>query len=113
MKMRVSEEGMVRIREAFEFACEAHAGQKRKSGESYIIHPIAVACIVAQRPLPVGERDLPALLHLGQCRSAQVLKSRLLRKIERGDRNIYNDYIAFSRWHGRQVKSILFITYPA
>ena len=35
-------------------------------------------------------------------------KSRLLRKIERGDRNIYNDYIAFCRWHGRQVKSIKF-----
>lgn len=35
-------------------------------------------------------------------------KSRLLRKIERGDRNIYNDYIASCRWHGRQVKSIKF-----
>lgn len=35
-------------------------------------------------------------------------KSRLLRKIERGDRNIYNDYIAFCRWHGRQIKSIKF-----
>ena len=35
-------------------------------------------------------------------------KSRLLRKIERGDRNIYNDYIAFCHWHGRQVPSIKF-----
>ena len=35
-------------------------------------------------------------------------KSRLLRKIERGDRNIYNDYIAFCRWHDRQVPSIKF-----
>ena len=35
-------------------------------------------------------------------------KSRLLRKIERGDRNIYNDYIAFCRWHGRPEKSIKF-----
>ena len=35
-------------------------------------------------------------------------KSRLLRKIEHGDRNIYNDYIAFCRWHGRQVPSIKF-----
>ena len=35
-------------------------------------------------------------------------KSRLLRKIERGDRNIYNEYIAFCRWHGRQVPSIKF-----
>ena len=35
-------------------------------------------------------------------------KSRLLRKIERGDRNIYNDYVSFCRCHGRQVKSIKF-----
>ena len=35
-------------------------------------------------------------------------KSQLLRKIERGDRNIYNDYIAFCHWHGRQVPSIKF-----
>ena len=35
-------------------------------------------------------------------------KSRLLRKIERGDRNIYNDYIAFCRWRGKQIPSIKF-----
>ena len=35
------------IRAAFEFAAEAHKDQKRKSGEPYIIHPLAVADIVA------------------------------------------------------------------
>lgn len=35
-------------------------------------------------------------------------KSRLLQKIERGDRNIYNEYVSFCSWHGRQVKSIKF-----
>ena len=35
-------------------------------------------------------------------------KSRLLCKIERGDRNIYNEYVSFCRWHGRQVPSIKF-----
>ena len=35
-------------------------------------------------------------------------KSRLLRKIERGDRNIYNDYIAFCCWHGKKIPSIKF-----
>ena len=35
-------------------------------------------------------------------------KSRLLRKIERGDRNIYSDYIAFCRWHGKKIPSIKF-----
>ena len=47
MEKRVSAEDMVRIRAAYELACEAHAEQKRKSGEPYIIHPIAVATIVA------------------------------------------------------------------
>ena len=47
MEKRVSAEDMVRIRAAFELAREAHAEQKRKSGEPYIIHPIAVTTIVA------------------------------------------------------------------
>lgn len=47
MEKRVSAEDMARIRAAFELAREAHAEQRRKSGEPYIIHPIAVATIVA------------------------------------------------------------------
>ena len=35
-------------------------------------------------------------------------KIRLLRKIERGDRNIYANYVSFCRWKGRQMKSIKF-----
>lgn len=35
------------IRKAFEMAREAHASQKRKSGEPYILHPLEVARIVA------------------------------------------------------------------
>ncbi len=37
-----------KIREAFIFAYKAHRNQKRKSGEPYIIHPIAVAQILAE-----------------------------------------------------------------
>ncbi len=35
------------IRHAFEVALDAHKDQRRKSGEAYIFHPIAVASIVA------------------------------------------------------------------
>lgn len=35
-----------RIKKAFDFANQAHAGVKRRSGEPYIMHPIAVAKIV-------------------------------------------------------------------
>ena len=34
------------IDKAFKVACERHEGQKRRSGEPYIIHPVAVAKIV-------------------------------------------------------------------
>ncbi|MEM7297499.1 MAG: HD domain-containing protein, partial [Bacteroidota bacterium] len=37
-----------RIRKAFDVALEAHKDMRRKSGEPYIYHPIAVARIVAQ-----------------------------------------------------------------
>jgi GTP pyrophosphokinase len=37
-----------RIRKAFEMAIEYHAGMRRKSGEPYIYHPIAVARIVSE-----------------------------------------------------------------
>ncbi len=45
---RVSVEDMTRIRQAFELAREAHSPQKRKTGEPYILHPIAVADICAR-----------------------------------------------------------------
>ena len=51
------------IRAAFEFAQKAHEGQKRKSGEPYIIHPLAVAQIVAEELKLDSESIMAALLH--------------------------------------------------
>lgn len=36
------------VREAFHFSNQAHMGMRRKSGEPYIFHPIAVAMIIAK-----------------------------------------------------------------
>ena len=47
MAARTSKEDMARLKDAFEFAREAHALQRRRSGEPYILHPIAVALIAA------------------------------------------------------------------
>ena len=51
-----------RIRAAFEYANEHHGPQLRKSGEPYIIHPIAVAEIVNELDLD-GDSIVAALLH--------------------------------------------------
>lgn len=50
------------IDKAFVLADRAHDGQKRASGEPYIIHPIAVASILAQMKLDT-ESVIAALLH--------------------------------------------------
>jgi len=51
------------IRAAFEYADQCHEGQKRKSGEPYIIHPLAVAQIVAEELKLDSESIEAALLH--------------------------------------------------
>ena len=45
---RITPEDMERVRQAYLLAKEAHAPQKRKSGEPYILHPISVALIAAK-----------------------------------------------------------------
>ena len=47
MEKRISAEDMQRVRDAYALAAEAHKEQRRKTGEPYIIHPIAVARIIA------------------------------------------------------------------
>jgi guanosine-3',5'-bis(diphosphate) 3'-pyrophosphohydrolase len=51
------------IRSAFEVAVDAHKNQRRKSGEAYIFHPIAVAKIVASEIGLDAVSIASALLH--------------------------------------------------
>ena len=52
-----------RIESAYHFAKCCHQGQRRKSGEPYIIHPLAVAQIVAEELKLDSESIEAALLH--------------------------------------------------
>ena len=47
--------------------------------------------------------------HVGPYRllgSRKYPKSRLIRKLERGDRDIYKEYVSFRKWKGRIIPSI-------
>ncbi|MGV3461001.1 MAG: RelA/SpoT family protein [Flavobacterium sp.] len=59
----LSEEDKKLIRKAFDVAVDAHKDQRRKSGEAYIFHPIAVAKIVASE-IGLGATSIAsALMH--------------------------------------------------
>jgi len=59
----LDEENNKLIRKAFDIALDAHKDQRRKSGEPYIYHPIAVAKIVATE-IGLGANSIAcALLH--------------------------------------------------
>jgi len=59
----LSKEDKIMIRKAFDLAAEAHKDQKRKTGEPFIYHPIAVAKIVANE-IGLGPNAISAaLLH--------------------------------------------------
>lgn len=63
IKPRMRPEDMKRIKAAYKFAYEAHEPQVRKNGDPYIIHPVAVACIVGEE-LQLGANSIiAAFLH--------------------------------------------------
>ena len=51
------------IANAYLFAANAHKGQTRKSGEDYLTHPLAVACILADELRMDVDTLATALLH--------------------------------------------------
>ncbi|WOA53698.1 bifunctional GTP diphosphokinase/guanosine-3',5'-bis pyrophosphate 3'-pyrophosphohydrolase [Dickeya solani] len=56
------EDQIKRLKQAYLVARDAHEGQTRSSGEPYITHPVAVACILAEMRLDY-ETLMAALLH--------------------------------------------------
>lgn len=53
---------IAQVKKAYAFANDAHEGQKRKSGEAYITHPLAVASILAEMHMD-HQCLMAALLH--------------------------------------------------
>ena len=60
---RLSAEDITRISDAYQLAREAHKEQRRKSGEPYIMHPVAVARIVAEELRLGANPIIAAFLH--------------------------------------------------
>lgn len=58
----LKENDLKKIEQAYEFAEQAHHGQVRKSGEPYILHPVAVAEILVNMQMDVTS-IIAALLH--------------------------------------------------
>lgn len=58
----LKENDLNKIKEAYDFADQAHKGQMRKSGEPYILHPLAVAEILVNMQMDVTS-IIAALLH--------------------------------------------------
>lgn len=63
MRTRVSPLELEKLREAFELAKTAHAPQRRKTGEPYILHPVAVATIAAEELSLDAASVMAAFLH--------------------------------------------------
>ncbi len=63
MEKRSTLAEMQLINKAFNFALEAHRKQRRKTGEPYIVHPIAVALIIAKELQLGAEPVCAAFLH--------------------------------------------------
>jgi GTP diphosphokinase / guanosine-3',5'-bis(diphosphate) 3'-diphosphatase len=63
LKQRIKKGDKDRIRRAFEISADAHKDMRRKSGEPYILHPLAVAKIVVEE-ISLGVTSvICALLH--------------------------------------------------
>jgi GTP pyrophosphokinase len=58
-----TEEQLQRIIASYKFAAEAHKEQRRRSGEPYITHPIAVAAILARELEMTDNTVIAAFLH--------------------------------------------------
>ena len=61
-KQYYEEDQLLELESAIDFATKSHSGQKRKTGEPYIIHPLAVAGILIDWGMDI-DTVLAGVLH--------------------------------------------------
>ena len=78
---------------AFNFARDAHQGQKRKSGEDYIYHPVAAAQILADMGLDHKIIIAALITPPGNRTVMNPIVSRITRYIYSGPANILSHVV--------------------
>lgn len=61
-RLHYTEDQLLELEHAIDVATEAHKGQKRKSGESYVTHPLSVAAILVEWEMDI-DSVLAGVLH--------------------------------------------------
>ena len=84
------------VQKAFEFANEAHKGVRRRSGEPYILHPIAVAKIVVSN-IGLGYKSIAAALLHDVVEDTDYTVDDI--------RNLFGDKIQAEEYAGREFQA--------
>ena len=71
-----------KVQLAYQFSAEAHEGQKRKSGEPYIYHPLEVANILGDMRMDY-QTIVAAILH-DVMEDTQTVKTEIRKKFGKG-----------------------------
>ena len=91
----LTEEDKLLIRRAFDIAVRAHSDQRRKSGEAYIFHPIAVAKIVASE-IGLGATSIAAALMHDVIEDSEITGQDIIQELTRKDDKI-NEVVSVER----------------
>src|ERR1700739_2743541 len=63
------------VKKAYEYSLKVHTGQSRASGEPYLVHPLEVACVLAE--MKMGPIAIPARLLTDSGESTSLTIARL------------------------------------
>ncbi|MBQ0116568.1 MAG: bifunctional (p)ppGpp synthetase/guanosine-3',5'-bis(diphosphate) 3'-pyrophosphohydrolase [Flavobacterium sp.] len=82
----LTDEDKLLIRRAFDIAVRAHSEQRRKSGEAYIFHPIAVAKIVAS-DIGLGATSIASALLHDVIEDSPITAQDIIKELSRKEEN--------------------------